>query len=223
LKVFAVFLGLAAIIAVIRYVFTTIADIIGTFVNIARDWMAKWLAFMKEDIDKLGKAFADKDWGEVIKIMFQAIGKAIEFNVTYLVDLFKLVADAMIGSIVETFQNFNWADFSSGFVQTIIQAVKDALGINSPSKVFADIGNNMVAGMAKGIAEANKMAAGAMMSVVKTVAVTAQGAPASVPAVSSTRTTNNNQTSNYNLTVNSQARTEPVIADFSMLQSLAGA
>lgn len=39
----------------------------------------------------------------------------------------------------------------TGFFGGIVDGVKDFLGIHSPSKVFADIGNNTVAGYAKGV------------------------------------------------------------------------
>lgn len=51
--------------------------------------------------------------------------------------------------------NDGWDDFASwltGIVEQIVQSVLDTLGIQSPSKVFADIGKQMMAGMAQGIA-----------------------------------------------------------------------
>ena len=58
----------------------------------------------------------------------------------------------------------------TGFVQGIIDGVTDGLGISSPSKVFADIGVNMVLGLASGILDESGSAVAAAESLVKDVA-----------------------------------------------------
>jgi phage-related protein len=46
---------------------------------------------------------------------------------------------------------FGWLwDQVTGFVSGIIDGVKGALGMHSPSKVFADIGKNMALGLGEG-------------------------------------------------------------------------
>ena len=58
------------------------------------------------------------------------------------------------------------ADQVTGFVNGIIDGVTDGLGISSPSKVFADIGVNMVLGLASGVLDEGATAVKAAESVV---------------------------------------------------------
>lgn len=67
---------------------------------------------------------------------------------------FKAVGKAILEGIKQGITN-GWDAFASwltGIVQSIVDAVLATLGIKSPSKVFADIGKQMMAGMAQGIA-----------------------------------------------------------------------
>jgi len=64
------------------------------------------------------------------------------------------------------------------------QWVKNALGIHSPSTVFADIGNNIMAGLAEGIAGATAMPEMALAG--------ATGGMMAAPTTNVSRTVNNN-------------------------------
>jgi hypothetical protein len=77
------------------------------------------------------------------------------------------------------------------------QWVKDALGIGSPSKVFEEIGRNVMAGWTKGIED---MAMGPQMALA--------GATGGMVGGAGGVTTNNNRTTNWNVTVPSSGRTE---------------
>lgn len=69
------------------------------------------------------------------------------------------------------------------------QWVRDALGIHSPSTVFADIGTNIMAGLAEGIAQATAMPEMALA-----------GATGGMMAAPVTNTVNRNVTNTYNIT-----------------------
>jgi hypothetical protein len=82
-------------------------------------------------------------------------------------------------------------------------------------------------GMAMGIERLSGMVAGTMQSAMAQVAMPAMNLPAvaqsfavaAQPVASNTFNTNNN----FNLTVNSGARTEPIIQDYNMMRSMVGA
>lgn len=122
--------------------------------------------------------------------------------------------ESMVGSLV---------DAAGSAATAAVTAVSGLLQINSPSKVFYEIGKNTILGMVEGIAATSSMLSGAMRGV--TAATIAQGS--AIPsalysrmAPSQTSTVNN--TSNFSMTVNTAARHEDIVADFNMLQSLNG-
>lgn len=96
-------------------------------------------------------------------------------------------------------------------------AARSALGIRSPSTLFMEIGKFSMEGMAKGIESFAGIAADSMNRAVNSIAMGAMGAMGNVV------TTNNNNTNNYNLNIQTSAQTEPIVEDFNMLQSMAGA
>lgn len=98
--------------------------------------------------------------------------------------------------------------------ESAYNAVLDTFGMNSPSTLFIDIGQNAMRSMAMGIQESASIAAGTMR---------AAAAQVSVAAAAGT-ITNNNNTNNMNntLNINSNAPIEPIIQDFEMLNSLSG-
>lgn len=104
-------------------------------------------------------------------------------------------------------------------------AAKSILGIKSPSVMFADIGANLMEGMAQGIADSAGVAVSAMQNAVAAVSVPAMAAPSVMAQYTSAPSAISNtyqQSNSYNLSINSSAKTEPIIQDFNMLQSLAG-
>ncbi len=153
-----------------------------------------------------------------------------------------------VNQFIQAFTNINWAQIGTQIIQGIVQGVQSAasllmnaasslvsdlinttengLGILSPSKVFMAIGELTMMGFAKGIDKSAKLVERAMMDATALAispalslpAITQQLAMSPAPGVSNQNTYNNN----YSLTVNSSARTEPIIQDYGMLQSLAG-
>lgn len=170
--------------------------------------------------------------GFLVKITFSQIGKSVSTTLQQLV----FIANHYIGQIANEFENINWFELGRNIIQGIADgitsaaqwiidaarraaqdaydAAAQALGVSSPSKMFFKIGTETMAGMALGIQKAAGLASVSMQGAMSQVASNA------VPSV--TNSTVYNNTSNYNLTVNSAAQQEPLMQDFTMMQSLAG-
>lgn len=86
----------------------------------------------------------------------------------------------------------------------------------SPSKLYEKYGRQLMEGMEIGIIKKSEAPVSAMTKAIGNI-ISATKNPVQSSIVNQT-TTNNN----FNLNVNTQAKAEPVIADFRMLQSLAG-
>lgn len=105
----------------------------------------------------------------------------------------------------------------------MVAFIKYLLGIASPSTVFADVGTNMILGLAQGITSATGQAVSAMESVVSAVSIPAMTlSPNVMQMAPATISTSYNNTNNLNLSIHSNARSEDVAADFSMMAALAG-
>lgn len=108
-------------------IFSVISDII----SLIKNW-----DMIVDGFNNIPKAW-DALWenwdigAEAIKSKFQSVGKSI------------------IDGIVEGWQTV-WKAITD-FVDRFVQGFKDALGIHSPSKVFEEIGDNIVAGLLQGI------------------------------------------------------------------------
>jgi len=105
------------------------------------------------------------------------------------------------------------ADKISEGLSGAIDSVKDLLGIHSRSKVFMDVGRQMMLGLAEGVAQAARFP----IIATQNVAARVVSAPAASGAQRTTNTTNN-----MNLTVNSAAPSERVVGDFRLMAALGG-
>ena len=89
---------------------------------------------------------------------------------------------------------------------TLVNGVKDFLGINSPSKVFMEIGGNVVDGLNAGLGDGEKLVAGAAMSLSHTLTTSSSNAMTGIsggPVVSPSRSSAQNQVVNsYTINVN---------------------
>lgn len=95
--------------------------------------------------------------------------------------------------------------------------------IKSPSAEMFDIGENIVLGLARGVQESSKLAV-SQMSKTASAMLAAASPKMAYSAALTGPSQNTYQTNNaFNLNVNSNARTEPIIQDFSLMQSLVGA
>lgn len=126
---------------------------IGTFlpmlVSTAIQWgiaLYKWVA--DEAIPKIGPALMDylkealKAMQKILEAMVKAAKDVGEGIIDGMVDAIKSGLSSVVGAIMDV-------------VNRAIQAAKDALGISSPSRVFADMGRDTVGGFNEGAESAN--------------------------------------------------------------------
>ncbi len=151
--------------------------------------LREWWDMAWENLKNVVKAafdwFKSVDWGEVGNAIVRGIASGIEAAVGWLVDAAKSVANAAL------------------------EAAKGFLGIHSPSAVFAKIGEQMMAGMAKGILDAASLAEDAVAR-----------ATGAMPAVALGGGGGTAQVATYNVTINSIQPSEDIIADIGLLQAL---
>lgn len=167
--------------------------------NWTKAMVAKFTQFVQDVI----KAFRSVDWMDVGRKIINGIADGVD-----------AAAHKLIDAAVNAAKN-------------AIDAVSNALGIHSPSKVFFAMGINTMKGFANGILESAKFAERAMEGAVASItapafnlpSITQQYAVATAPSVNN----QNSYTNNYNLNINSNSTVEPIIQDYNMLKSLAGA
>lgn len=87
---------------------------------------------------------------------FNSIVDTIKNTLMGLISALREIGSNIVNGLWEGIQaRISWLkDKIAGFVQGITDSVKGVLGIRSPSKVFAEIGENVSLGLAKGIEEA---------------------------------------------------------------------
>lgn len=166
----------------------------------ARDKFTELVQITKEKVEKIKAAFTEPHWGAIGRDIIEGVTKGVLHAV-----------GGLIAAVVSA-------------VEQAFDAAMGAIGANSPSKLFMNIGDYAMQGMAKGITDNARLAVYAMQDAVGAMAMPALGAPSVVqqyavgmgPSVNSNTTTTNN----FNLAINSGAPTEPIIQDFNMMQSL---
>lgn len=105
-----------------------------------------------------------------------------------------------------------------------LAALMAALGVESPSKEFMKVGKMSIQGLVKGLVDNAGMVEGAM----GLLAGRTLGGASAIPgmayygAMAPSMTSNYNNTYNNILNIHTAANSEPIIADFAMLQSLQG-
>ena len=167
--------------------------------------------------------------------------------VTTIIQWFTTLRDGFVkikNDIVTAWKNQDWAGLGKALVQGIWQGIsayarlvidivrnlaynamntwRSIFKIQSPSAVMADMGENMVLGLVKGVQTSSKLAVAQMSKTAE--AVLAAASPRMAYSAALTGPSQNTyQTNNaFNLNVNSSARTEPIISDFGMMASLVG-
>lgn len=158
------------------------------------------LALVKESVQSMAKAFFDPHWGTIGRDIIEGVANGV-----------RKAAQALAREVIAA-------------VTSAYNAALNAIGAFSPSRLFANVGDFAMQGMAKGITDNARLAVGAMQEAVGAMAAPAMGLPTMVqqysvgmgPSVSSNIT----NTNNFNLTVNSGAPTEPILQDYNMMQSL---
>lgn len=157
---------------------------------------------VREKVEIIKDIFLDQPWGRIGREMLEGVARGVLQAVQGLID-----------AVVHA-------------VEVAYQAALDAIGAQSPSKLFMNVGRYAMLGMAKGIENMSGMVADTMQNAMMEAAMPAMLLPAmtanfasAAPSVSnSTQNTNN-----YNLTINSNAPSEPIVQDYNMLKSLAAA
>ncbi len=108
-----------------------------------------------------------------------------------------------------------WDNVTSWITDTVgevINIFEEILGISSPSKVMAKIGQQLMAGMAEGMQ-------GSMLAPLQTMGAMA---PAMMGAMGGSSSFSKEVVNNYNLTIQSRAQQEDVKASFDMMRALGG-
>jgi tape measure domain-containing protein len=174
-----------------------------TVVTAIREQFEVLKRLAKETATKIMEAIKNNDWAGVGRAVVDGVIAGIKSNASKLMaTLVKLAKDAL-------------------------KAAMNALGIKSPSKEFEMVGEMTIKGLVEGIMNNARLAREAMKDAVQQMSAPAMALPnimqqyavAAGPSVS----TSYQNTNNWNLTVHSNAQHEQVVADYNMMQSLAGA
>jgi hypothetical protein len=152
----------------------TIQTTVETVLKAAKDYIDTTLAEVGRIIaaawtDLTGKA--EIAWNSLKDSITGAIQGAIDWigeQGTTLIDIGKNIIQGIIDGITQAPQTI--LSTLSGIVNGAIDAIKKSLGMASPSKVFANIGSNMMAGMAIGIERAGELPAVQLQGVVSDLA-----------------------------------------------------
>lgn len=186
-------------------------------------------------------------WILIFKLTWELVAQSVIIWIGYIIETFKdFLANVTttFNEVVDAIKNKDWVGAGKALVDGVIRGVKDTWGnfitlvtslaqnaldtfnsifsINSPSKAMADIGQNIVKGLAKGVTDSTGMAVKAMAGTANAVMAAASPQMSYSPAITSPSQNTYSNTNNFALNVNSSAQKEPLLQDFSMLQSLVG-
>lgn len=190
-----------------------VADMVTKFLELKTSLVAK--------IEEMKAAISAK----FTEIVAQALDQVEKIKATFMEQKWYLVGERIIQGISKGIYNQINALVQAAVsaAQAAINAVTDALDMNSPSKVFMKIGELTIKGMIVGIDKMADAMARSMEAAVTGAIVPAANMPSmAMSAASAGATTNNSNTvnNNFGLTVNSSASAESVVQDYGMLQSL---
>lgn len=107
-------------------------------------------------------------------------------------------------------------------VEGVVTVAQHNFGIQSPSKVFATMGRQLMAGLAGGISDAASMPQRALDAATSGLSMPALGAGASSGAGGSGPGGAAGRTANYTLNVTTTSPAENILADFALLRALGG-
>lgn len=177
---------------------------LGVSIQFGTDLIVGYFRNMQENLrimaNEVFNAWNDRDWGGIGWAIINGIARGISMN---------------LGTLMDAVRNAALAAYNNAL---------SVLGIHSPSKLFSDVGGNMMKGMAQGITDSASAAVSAMQTAVGAVSMPAMTGPTVMQQYSQmapSSISNTYQTSNsYNLQVNTSAKTEPIISDFRMLESM---
>lgn len=110
------------------------------------------------DWSQLGTTVADCllsiDWAGILLNLLLFIGEALsglaETAASFFAELANACGEGFLGGILQFFADiFTWV--KEHMIDPLVDAVKDLLGIHSPSTVFSEIGQNLVLGLLEGV------------------------------------------------------------------------
>lgn len=183
----------------------------------------------------------------LIPVLMTQIPNAVSHMATMVVSMFNFIQTAisnMISNAIGAILRGDWAGAGRSIIQGLyngivgsagiifnamvsiakqaLAAAKWALGIKSPSREFFRIGEQLMQGFASGITATADLAAKAMQGATAATISIGAMAPARLAGAMAPGTVSNNTTYNFSQTINTSAKTEPIIADFEMMRSMAG-
>lgn len=114
------------------------------------------------DFKKLGEnilqGFRTIDWGGLFTSLYRFIGTFVGAGINYLKDTVWPVIKGIGSDIADGFKDGVWEGVKSiakwvydHMIKPLVDGVKEALGINSPSKVFAELGDWCIKGFANAL------------------------------------------------------------------------
>lgn len=152
-------------LAIVDYDFTDIGYKIGHALGTALKKVGEWLGAAGEWIASVGKSimsginaawewvkeeFDIKNVFELILLMFNPVACVTKI-IPKMIEIGKEVLPGLWQGIKDGWDNF-WGNIGE-FIDGFVQGFKDALGISSPSKVFAEIGEWIVQGLLNGVSD----------------------------------------------------------------------
>lgn len=238
-------LSILANVMLVKFGIDLWKDSIQTASLIMADHMQKLKDVLSEDFENIYKLFQEGKWFEAGANWIGTIAKGVFYEMGFLTDTAKSIVDTFFKNLDGEAGRFY--KFGENIVNGIIQGINGnagALGeallgaakqawdqflsfwdMHSPSGLGDEGGANIVKGIAQGIAKNISAVQDAMAqvsgSLVQGISQMPQVSMASAMAPA-TVSTSYQTTNNFNLAINSSAQTEPIVQDFSMLQSLAG-
>lgn len=196
------------VIDVVGFLVRTVVATFEGFVLLVTGLIAGLAALLTGDFEGAGEAIKN-----ALEGLLEAATNVVGVKLDEFLDMWSGILDNLSIIVITALQGISdgiatWvqdiSDDIVGGLEGAIEAVADFLGLGSPSKLMMGIGQQMMEGLAAGIRGASPMPAVAL-----------QTAAAQVVGAGPTSTTN------LNLTVNSASRSEPIIGDFQMMQSMA--
>jgi len=217
LIVSTVFMGiLESIIAWNAMVITTIVEF---FASAIETWQANWNQFVvivETIFDNMVLAISERI-NEIVTSITTKFEELKSFFNTKITEFFTIgqnLIEGLIGGIRD--RAVALIDTIRGAVQGAIEAARGLLGVKSPSRVFFDIGENMMLGLQQGIDSLSNMPVDATINAInKTVAPALQLA-SSVPSSTVQNTYNYNMSPTYQ---NSQSPTS-LVDDMRLLAAI---
>ena len=175
---------LNALFAVVKQVFDSISKFISGVLQVIQGIFEVATGILSGDWGKVFEGLGHIVGGFVDTItafwnlLWKLVGEAVNMGVTTLLNIFGAIFGTEEGSLYAKAKGFlkTITDFGgniigglvtgihdalsgaitsiTGFIGSIVTAIKDFLGIKSPSTMFANVGDNIVAGLWKGISDA---------------------------------------------------------------------